>query len=320
MKYIVFLTRSLQSQINGINRIYIGIHYTNPSVFDGYLGDGIYINKASTYMFPKTPLQYAVKKYGCKEFERITLYVCDTIEEASTKESQIVDKDFINQSYTYNTQTSDIRPIYQFDLEGNLVNSWKTTLEVSDFYSYSMKKFDFAASTGIQFLGFYWSREPRVVPKEGRLKFTYIYNQDGKLMKESIEDSPEGSNKMVDIFIPKPRKNLRKATIYVYKDNKLLGKYVGKEVFPVIGTFSFTKLNNAINGWYNDYYISLTEIDQVPARQPKKIEVYTKDGHFIESIESIKDVKEKYNIKSATLAKILKGVKQHEQYIFVYSK
>ena len=54
--YIVFLTKNLESKINGINRIYIGVHQTNPNVFDGYLGDGIYINKASTYMYPKTPL------------------------------------------------------------------------------------------------------------------------------------------------------------------------------------------------------------------------------------------------------------------------
>ena len=45
MKYIVYLTKNLKSCINGNYRIYIGVHKTeDPSIFDGYLGDGCYIN------------------------------------------------------------------------------------------------------------------------------------------------------------------------------------------------------------------------------------------------------------------------------------
>ena len=57
MKYIVYLTTNLKSQINGINRIYVGVHKTeDPSIFDGYLGCGCYINQPSTYIYQKTPL------------------------------------------------------------------------------------------------------------------------------------------------------------------------------------------------------------------------------------------------------------------------
>ena len=43
MKYIVYLTTNLKSQIDGINRIYVGVHGTeNPNIFDGYIGCGIY--------------------------------------------------------------------------------------------------------------------------------------------------------------------------------------------------------------------------------------------------------------------------------------
>ena len=55
MKYIVYLTTNLNSKINGINRIYIGVHKTeNPEIFDGYIGCGVNIYKASSYMYPKT--------------------------------------------------------------------------------------------------------------------------------------------------------------------------------------------------------------------------------------------------------------------------
>ena len=65
MKYIVYLTKNKKSKVNGEYKIYIGVHKTeNPAIFDGYIGCGIYINQPSTYMYPKTPLQYAVKKYG----------------------------------------------------------------------------------------------------------------------------------------------------------------------------------------------------------------------------------------------------------------
>ena len=45
MKYIVYLTKNLKSTINGLNRIYIGVHKTeNPNIFDGYLGCGVKSN------------------------------------------------------------------------------------------------------------------------------------------------------------------------------------------------------------------------------------------------------------------------------------
>lgn len=67
MKYIVYLTKNKESKINGINRIYVGVHKTeNPNVFDGYIGCGVKIQQASSYMNPKSPFQYAVKNMELK--------------------------------------------------------------------------------------------------------------------------------------------------------------------------------------------------------------------------------------------------------------
>lgn len=96
MKYIVFLTTNLSN-------IYIGIHATeDPSIFDGYLGDGIYVNQANTFKYPKTPLQYAVKKYGTDKFTRLTLGVYNTTQAALTKYRQVVESEFIKLDHVYN--------------------------------------------------------------------------------------------------------------------------------------------------------------------------------------------------------------------------
>lgn len=87
MKYIVYLTKNKKSKINGLERIYIGVHKTeNPEIFDGYIGCGVKIQQPSSYKYPKSPFQYAVKKYGIDAFERSILFIFDTAKMAYAKE------------------------------------------------------------------------------------------------------------------------------------------------------------------------------------------------------------------------------------------
>ena len=45
MKYIVYLTKNKKSKINGLDRIYVGVHNTeNPEIYDGYIGCGVKVN------------------------------------------------------------------------------------------------------------------------------------------------------------------------------------------------------------------------------------------------------------------------------------
>jgi len=120
-KYIVYQTTNKEN-----NKIYVGVHCTNnPEGFDGYIGCGVRITQPCTYMNPKTPFQYAVKKYGTGSFIRTTLAIFDTKEEAFELESKIVNDEFLKRPDVYNLvkggefHITHQTKIYMYDLEGN---------------------------------------------------------------------------------------------------------------------------------------------------------------------------------------------------------
>ena len=135
MKYIVYQTTS---KVN--NKIYIGVHKTeNPDIFDGYLGCGVYIYRPSSYMNPKTHFQYAVKKYGVKNFIRTTLKVFDTEEEAYKMEAEIVNEEFIERDDTYNLVLgeSDISQfmvkVYMYQLTRNTEREFESLISAAKY-------------------------------------------------------------------------------------------------------------------------------------------------------------------------------------------
>ena len=69
MKYQIFITTCTKSQVNGLNRILIGLHEASTD----YLGEGVYASQASSFMYPKTPFQEAVKHYGINAFVKTVL-------------------------------------------------------------------------------------------------------------------------------------------------------------------------------------------------------------------------------------------------------
>lgn len=363
MKYIVYLTTNLKSKINGINRIYIGVHETeNPEIFDGYIGCGVYVQQPSSYKYPKSAFQYAVKKYGTDAFKREILFIYDTKEEAYKKEQEIVNDDFIKQSHVYNMVLGGkleerYAPLYQFDLNGNLIKKWDRSKDAYEFYGYPIERWDSPKKNKCIFLNSYWSTSPSINIDEYSRKtinnITYLYSKDGKLLKEFTSqtecskyinyDSGElsrairnqtlikkqyfVSNTLVDEFIIKPRKNYINQTYYVYSiNNEFIGKFVGKELMKVINLHSWDYINHIFTknkNWYKDFYISLEKIEKVP---PKKIgngiciDVYDKYGNFIENLKSIKEVREKYDVPSSKLKNIQLGDKYYDNYIFKYSK
>lgn len=363
MKYIVYLTTNIKSQVNGNNRIYIGVHQTiDPEIFDGYIGCGVYINQPSSYKFPKTPFQYAVKKYGVNAFKRQILYIYDTKEEAYKKEQELVTIDFIKQDYVYNACIGGNenwylgRPIYQFDLQGNLIRKWDYAVEAYKFYNLPREKFNYAIFGKHPLVDCFWANTQVIDISEystkpwGEPKVTHLYSKNGKWLKEFISrkecaqylslsestiinaikrqslllEQYYVSDKLVDLFIPKARKQYTLTTFYLYQNNKYIGEYVGKDIMPIIGEYSWSKFRDKLrnqSNWYKDFYISEIKIEEseIPDKQfGTKVDVYTKYGEFIETLKTVKEVKEKYGIPSSKIKNIQLGDRYYKNYIFKY--
>lgn len=129
MKYIVYQT---VNKLN--NKIYIGVHGTEIDSFDGYLGNGINIYRPATYLHPKTPFQYAVKKYGVKNFIRTTIKEFDNENDAYNLEATLVNEDFLRRDDVYNLALggrlnydnlhNPKKEVHMYDLDGNYIRSF----------------------------------------------------------------------------------------------------------------------------------------------------------------------------------------------------
>ena len=137
MNYIVYKTTNI---ING--KIYVGVHRTNPDVFDGYIGCGVTHkdSKEKVKGFPQ-----AVLKYGYKNFKRETIKIFPDTEEgkidAYALEAQIVDEEFVKSSKTYNLTKGGIitmsevneTEIAQYTIDGEFIRTWHSIKEAQEF-------------------------------------------------------------------------------------------------------------------------------------------------------------------------------------------
>lgn len=161
MKYIVYCTTNLVN-----NKIYIGVHQTNDELkFDGYIGNGVNINMPSTYNYPKYSFQYAVKKYGIKNFKRSIISVFDNAEDAFYLEEQIVNVDFIKRTDVYNEVigghggdiAQNAKPCFQYDLEGNFIKEYKSQQQASIEVNRSFTVIKRAIRDKIKAANYFWT-------------------------------------------------------------------------------------------------------------------------------------------------------------------
>lgn len=133
IKYIVYETTNIVN-----NKIYVGVHHTtDPYGFDKYLGCGVICSQPYTYENAKTAFQYAVKKYGPKNFVRKTLAVFNTVEEAFDLEAEIVNEEFISRPDVYNMVIGGDggiflamrKKVFQYDLDGNYITEYPSFYE-----------------------------------------------------------------------------------------------------------------------------------------------------------------------------------------------
>lgn len=170
-KYIVYETTNL---ING--KIYVGLHKTaNPDVFDGYLGNGVIATQPYTYEYAKTAFQYAVKKYGTKNFRRKTLAVFNTLEEASDLEEQIVNEKFLERSDVYNMVLGGLGgyfisnriKVYQYDTSGNYMKEYESMADAALKLGCDYTLISYAIRKKAKAKGFFWNTD-----KVGQLDLT----------------------------------------------------------------------------------------------------------------------------------------------------
>lgn len=216
-KYIVYCTT------NKVNKkIYIGVHKThNPDEFDGYIGCGIYITQPHTYSNPKTNFQYAVKKYGTNSFERKTIAIFNTLEEASQLEEDLVDVKFLERDDVYNMCLGGCTSIgennkvivYCYDLKGNFLKEYESMLDAGIENNVDYTAISYAVRKKTKSCDYYWSTDK--VKKLDLSLYngvnnnkipTYAYSKDGLFYKEY--ESQSAASRDLDIAITNVRQSI----------------------------------------------------------------------------------------------------------------
>ena len=179
IKYIVYCTTNLINK-----KIYIGVHECTSSKFDGYLGDGVYSTRPSTYNKPKYAFQFAVQKYGPKNFKRVTIKEFDNEDEAYLLEEEIVDREFLKRKDVYNEALGGKRgnfalidkPCYQYDLEGNFIAEYKSQQQASRAVERGFTTIKRAVKEKIKAANYFWSLE-----KVDKLDLTKYKTEDNRI-------------------------------------------------------------------------------------------------------------------------------------------
>lgn len=202
IKWIVYCTTCI---IN--NKIYIGVHKTNPEIFDGYIGDNCYINRPSTYEQGKYKFHRAVKKYGSKNFKRVTISIFDNDDDAFALEADIVNEEFLKRSDVYNTalggkcrsSVSQRIPCYLYSEAGSFIKEFASYLDASIELSRNLRSIQRAIKDKHKCAGYFITNvkyESLDLSKmhnyEGPNKIpVYQYNLEGKYecCYESIKDA-----------------------------------------------------------------------------------------------------------------------------------
>lgn len=283
--FIVYKTTCL---IN--NKIYIGVHETNdPNIFDGYIGNSINIyNRKWALEHPKYPFHYAVIKYGINNFKRETLYQFNTAKEAYNKEAEIVNEDFIKSDNNYNIAIGGDTPkakcykIYQFDYNGNFVREYDQIILAAKLNNINYNTIQSAINNKRGTHGFYWSKEPKIDITEYNyknfLKY-YIYDEKGNFVQEF--DKAES----IKEFLNTNSGNLSRA---VKASIKISGYFITTEKFDKL-QITVTKLSGKLNR-------------------------YTLDGKYIDSFKTVKEAKDKLNLKLCSISQAIKLGRQCNGY------
>lgn len=284
MNYIVYKTTNL---ING--KIYIGVHRTNPDIFDGYIGCGVSKKdqKKKQKGFPK-----AVQKYGYNNFKRETLFIYPDTEQgkidAYKKESEIVTIEFVKRKDTYNlivggknSTYEHSKKIAQYTLEGKFIRVWDSIKEAEEQLNLTSIQGNLRGTAkycGDYQWKFYYNNEDDIPPVEKKEKVIYQFDLQGNLLKRW--------------------KSLSEAS-------KLFENSVAAK------TAIWNVCNNRSNQAYGYFWSYKNKFISKVNNHLSPVAKYNDNGEFIQSYSSIKEAAECNNIKSpANIIAAIKGTQK----------
>ena len=191
MNYIVYKTTNL---ING--KIYVGVHRTNPDIFDGYIGCGVTKKDKKKKTLKGFPA--AVRKYGYCNFKRETLFVFPNTEEgklqAYSKEAEIVNIDFVKRKDTYNLTIGGKFSVYeslkveiaQYTIDGKFIRTWDSITEASEMLNIpniSQNLVGISKYSGNFQWKYFYGDTSNIPPVEIKEKKVYQFDLQGNLIK-----------------------------------------------------------------------------------------------------------------------------------------
>lgn len=285
IKYIVYKTTNL---ING--KIYVGVHRTNPDVFDGYIGCGITqkdLKKSRKRGFPA-----AVRKYGYENFKRETLFTYpDTAEgklQAYKKEEEIVTIEFVKRKDTYNITrggrwtTYEVlrKKISQYTLDGKFIRTWDSIKEAESYLSLTNISAVVLGKTS-QCGGFQWKKytdESDILPVDPITKTVYQFDLQGNLLKVW--------------------KSATEASLQYENQNAARKAICG----------CCNKVQHQAYGYFWSYKC---KFESLKNNHLSAVASYNDDGEFLKSFTNIKEAADYYNIKSpSNIIAAIKGTQK----------
>lgn len=286
MNYILYLTTN---KIN--SKVYVGVHRTNPDIFDGYIGCGVTNKDKKKKVIKGFPA--AVRKYGYENFERIILQVFPDTEEgeilAYKAEEELVNEEWVKSSDNYNLTIGGKRPPYknlrkeiaQYTLGGKFIRTWESITEAEE--ALNLTSISKALNGKAKYCGdFQWriyTDENDIEPVTKKAKSVFQFDLQGNLIKS-------------------------------WKSLSEAGKQFEN---PNAARVAITNVcNKTARQAYGYFWSYKNKFEFNPYDGCTAVASYEDDGTFIKSYTSLKDAAEEYNLKTTSnIIACIKGKQKH---------